>query len=219
MKKQILMVFLALFTVQLVSAMDVQDNQQLMPEQNKVDKALMAAIERGSIKQVREAINFGANVNADDGVPLLTAVMKVSNYNIVKILLASGANVNQRILQEAEKSGWFRGHLNTLLAQIPSSEQEKIRMRIPELREGSRALLYGKPQLPRDIRKMISNILVDDLVQEQMHRIIKLVGEVWGLRYLSNELNYESESYKSLRKVVKNNIMRILYGASKNERK
>lgn len=218
-KKQILVV-LALCAVQFVFAMDVQDNPKLMQaEQNKADNALMAAIERGSIKQVREAINLGANVNLNGGAPLLTAVMKTSNYHIVKILLASGADVNPQILELAENRGWYGGFLNTLLAQIPLSEQEKIRKRIPELREGSRAVLHGRPLPPHDIRKKISQILVDDMVQEQMHRLVKLVGSVKSLAYRSNQLNYEPESYKNLRKLVKNNIMRILYGTPKNERK
>lgn len=215
MKKQIVMA-LALCSAHLIFAMESQDRPKLtQEEQNRVDNALISAIERGSIKQVREAIMFGANANSHGGVPLSLAVKKLANYHIVKILLESNAEVNERILQQAEEAGWFGAHLYTLLAHIPSNEQKKIREKIPGFHTGSLAILRQQPQLPRDVRNMIKQILIDDLVQEQMHRIIALVARVQSLRYLSNQLNYKSEEYEKLRKAVKNNIKRILYGAPK----
>ena len=61
------------------------------------ENRLLAAIKKGSISEINQAIQDGANVNATDDkgwTPLMLACDNEASKGVIELLIAKGADVN-----------------------------------------------------------------------------------------------------------------------------
>lgn len=88
MKKIVLLCALAVFTLGLALPVHAQANKDL-------NAALIAAVEQGNFKEVKNLIAQGADVNANvDAKSALYMALFNGNYKIAKYLVSKGADVN-----------------------------------------------------------------------------------------------------------------------------
>jgi len=176
-------------------------------------------LEKGA--QINQTMEFGNTA--------LMYAAGANNVPLCKLLLNQGAILEK---QQTKGLGYSAFHfaaddghtdaITTLLTTIPLSEKIKIRKTIHRLYQ----IKHAQPQLPRDVRRLITQDIINELVTDHMNRIEGLLllqnhkgktaretalihnePEAAQLLDLNN-----SESRNKIRKQIKNNVRRILLG-------
>lgn len=245
MKKTIMMIFMAGISI---SALAMESEEELCAQLGKAIDA-----RRDSLVQVKKLIlENKADVNCYIDKRNNTALMMAANrnrYEICKFLIENGANIGLQntngytaLMRAVDINIWvvaeetslenIKETVLTILTTIPINEQQRIRNSMA----GLISIRYSQPILPRDVRKLISRRVVNDFVEEQMHRIKKYLAmqnkfnltarevalSTAGLTPSTNKiytsiaqlLDLENpQSYNLIRNRVKQNIERIIaYG-------
>lgn len=94
MKKTIIMLALALAAVSTSSLANQMNNYSLTNEFNVYDHSpICKAIVKGDVEAVKKFIEYGVNVNdTSNGLTPLMLASRYNNVEIIKVLLANGAN-------------------------------------------------------------------------------------------------------------------------------
>jgi hypothetical protein len=173
----------------------------------------------------------GAQINQTNkhGNTALMCAAGSNNAPLCKLLIDNGAILEKKQTEGLEFSACHfaatYGHtdaITTLLTTIPMHKKLKIRKTIGRLYQ----IKHAKPQLPRDVRKLITQEIINELVNDEMDRIEQLLrlqdrdGAI--VRNVALRNNHPEtaqlldltnpESYTAIRKQIKNNISRILLG-------
>lgn len=201
---------------------------------------LWVAVEKGNIPEIQRLLTAGAVINPDEYAhnPLYTAIMSPQltgehRLKVLEFLLSKGAIADQYV---AEINGtplqlsaqWGTApEVALLLTFIPLQEKEKI---LKE-RHVFNSIYYTRELVP-DMRRFLTKVFINSLVDDQMQRIERVLAmkdyhkktvRDYGLENLANnekeigellDLNNPA-SREKIRKQVRNNVKRILFGAPK----
>jgi len=185
--------------------------------------------------------------NGRQGWTALYFAAQYSNALLCKLLIDFGAKIelqDQKNKQTAlfhvndllyrphpEKSDeQIEDTIKTLITTIPLSEYEAIRKNIIFL-----GLLKSKTIIPRDVRRLMASYIIDGLIQKQMNRIENVLrienrdihnacqhvarsGHNTNPKIHALLSQYNLHSNQEIRKEVANNIKRILFGKSIQEK-
>lgn len=153
-----------------------------------LNNIFLKMVNLGTYEELQYLINQGADVNATDRKDqsaLAQAVVSERTPNIIRLLIEHGAQIEAEqgknkptALHYAVFSGSLE-NVQALLYTIPLAEQKMIQEEYDGLVAGAIAVLRGKPQPNKDIRKLIAKLytqpLIDRLVAEQMVKIEHLM--------------------------------------------
>lgn len=193
---------------------------------------LMWAADKGNIGVCKLLIESGANVNARPNdfscyqTPLIFAARN-GHAQVCKLLIDNGADLTLTSMhkQSALHAAARDGHANTvmvLITAIPREGQQKIRQKIT----GLTAMKHAQPPLVRDVRRLITQEVINGLVNDQLTRIKQLIllpnkrGEtardvalVKHHPAIAEQLNLNNpESRERIRRQVEHNVRRVLFG-------
>ncbi len=194
---------------------------------------LIRAAENGNFEIVQIFLNHSADINAKGAFDLtpLHAAAKNGHAAAVKLLIEHGAQLDAHaffysqqdtpltmaVLSENENENTIL----TLLSTLSNADAQKIRDDI----RGLIGVRYAQPLLPKDIRILITQRLIDKHVEEHMEKIRRMITDTLASRDQSdikgNPKNIalidltNPESVKKIRKTITNNIKQILLGAPK----
>lgn len=229
-----------------VWAMDSEALESRMQE--TLRQRAVAAIERDPVVQeVKRCLDQGLDVESCNGHGVSLFMLAAGTHaDVCELLIEYGADV----FQQKVARGWagdgdiplmeaaYSGHkksVRAILTTIPPTTSKSIKACMP----GLIALHYAQPALPKPIRLLIGQKLVDILVGEQMPRIKQMLtfrskqdnrtaNEVaasratpysFDSRYRQRYLEVarmldlsDQQSYKKLLMQIEAKIKRILFG-------
>lgn len=136
------------------------------------------------LEEINQNLDAGIiDVNACDltGRSLLMVAALKGHADVCELLIKRGANVNSDRdgIQTALTLAAYLGRKNTartLLTTIPRDVSDLISKDVPAYLMGLFYLRHISTVLPKDIRKLIAQKLIDSLVLDQMPRIERLIA-------------------------------------------
>lgn len=202
---------------------------------------LSVAARNLNIPLCRLLIGYGANVqafnllNKSDRWPMRIAAEK-NDINMIKFLIESGADINVKT-HRGEFALMFASSCEVVLAMlttIPLSERIKI-LEAKRAAQVANHLTFrpgqNAPMPPKDVRRLITQLFINGLVDQQMLRVKELLEvknqnnqaayefrlqQMFG-NYLSNYIDPECVNWNNpttrgwLRRALEANIRRILF--------
>lgn len=205
-----------------------------------LNEQLIQAVTEGNTDEVRRLISAGAQVNIiierqNIGFPQspLTAAVRANNPGIIQLLFDNGALVE--LQDKLTRDALFfavtsiepnRDIIMQLLTHIPLDEQTKIKNTLTAI-----GLFKRHPKLNRDVRKLITQQIIDQFVNQQIERIKILLAKKykqgltardWAIFNAGahNNFNFSvpylldlnnPKSIQTIRNAIERNIRKILF--------
>lgn len=197
---------------------------------------LMWAARNARVVSAKLLLAAGAKVNtkANNGFTPLIEAVRAKSSDIIRLLLDAGADIFAADINSSTALMWAAGQGNlpiieTLLTYIPVPEREYIQNIFHALAAMKK---MDNPRLPKDMRNMIKDEIINLLVEKRMERVHQLLMQVdaygltaWGHANSHDRplaaalLNLQNPaSNQRIRQLIRNNINHILFGEPK-ERK
>jgi ankyrin repeat protein len=173
--------------------------------------------------EVRVCLDQGVDFEScnEHGVSLLELAAIGGHAEVCELLIKRGANGNKALIH-ATCMG-YKEAIRVLLTTIPPQVSKSIEQCMP----GFIALRYAQPELPKPVRKLIGQKLIDLFVQDQWPRLESLIafrdssnnktaGEIaldYSLIQIARMLDLSNpQSRKKLMAQLDANTKRVLFG-------
>lgn len=152
------------------------------PERQGSQPVLQLCVHMGAFRIAQLLISKGADLNAQDkmGYTALMQAVFQGQDRMIEFLLQEGADVGVQHARDGNTALMYAVGkppiLWLLLTTIPLREQEKILKVRATILGGQFAFRKTQPILPKDVRKLITKPLVDELIAEQIRRVEQLIS-------------------------------------------
>jgi ankyrin repeat protein len=235
MKKNFSFIGMSFIVLSLFGMEPVHDLMGEMPELPK-DAQFANALVKCDLPEVKRLLSLGARLPGHFNDTLSLALSrfpsdKQCRLSLVKLLLESGVDLSQMTA-----TGYTLLMLPAytqdpdlvflMLVTIPEQDQQELQKARDNIFTAK--LVLKRKGIPKDVRTMIVQKMVDELIDQQMARIKDLLSqEDWdtltaydhaidypGRELVTQMLDLDDlESYKRIRNGVRENVMRIIFGS------
>jgi hypothetical protein len=239
---------------QAIRSCDLAKVTNLLKSQSKMDyviggRALSDAIGALEVKSADSVIRIvsllldqGANTGYNGGwggaTPLSTILRKTEEdaplekrMAIVELLMNHGASLDFEgghmivVFFAGDASSYEPKIMMALFSAIPPDERESLKEQLPGLMKGLTAVFKSTPKPPKDIRKLISKMVIEPLIMKHFDYIKDMVRAVMDKVYnsqfpnekqiemIDNLFEFIDQKFQAeMRPMVEKNIRLALFG-------